>query len=64
MSREDDGNYLSEGGSDAEGAGFPEPGGEVVEFGWQDEKKPLTGRRKKTQQAAKKRAKAGTFGEP
>ena len=54
--------YASEPDTDGEGGEFPEAGAEVVEFGWQDERK-LSGRRKKTAQVAKKKAKAGTFGE-
>jgi hypothetical protein len=60
MSGEDEERYLSDGGeTDADDGGFPEPGGEVVEFGWDDDRK-VGGRRKKTLQ--KKKAKAGTFG--
>ena len=44
------------------GEDFPEAGGDVVEFGWQDERK-VSGRRKKMAASAKKKAKAGTFGE-
>lgn len=41
------------------------PGGEVVEFGWEDAApdKPLTGRRKKAKKEAQKKKKPGTFGE-
>lgn len=38
--------------------------GEVVEFGWEEERsdKPLTGRRKKAAQEQKKKNRSGTFG--
>jgi len=58
-SQSEDDNYISEG--DQGDADFPEAGADVVEFGWQDEKK-LSGRRRKQQQVAKKKSKAGTFG--
>jgi hypothetical protein len=40
-------------------------GGEVVEFGWEEEKsnKPLTGRRLKAAKEQKKKNRSGTFGE-
>lgn len=40
-------------------------GGEVVEFGWEEEgsNKPLTGRRLKAQKEQKKKNRSGTFGE-
>ena len=44
---------------------FPEAGNDdIVDFGWQDDAadKPLSGRRKKAAQAAKKKAKPGSFG--
>lgn len=62
MSSEDDGGYQSDGVTDDEQMGFPESrGGDTVDFGWDDTKK-LSGRRKKAQQAAKKKAKPGSFG--
>lgn len=61
-SDEDEG--VSEPENDYDNAEFP--GGDddvVVDFGWQDdEDKPLSGRRKKAHQAAKKKAKPGSFG--
>jgi len=61
QSESDAEQYGSDAEFDRDDADFPEAGGEVVEFGWQDERK-LTGRRKKAAQAAKKKTKAGTFG--
>ena len=59
----DDEDFASDVETDVEDGDFPETG-DTVDFGWQDEDgdKPLSGRRKKALQAAKKKAKPGTFG--
>ncbi len=61
--RLDDEDFISDVETDVEDGDFPEAG-DTVDFGWQDEDgdKPLSGRRKKAMQAAKKKAKPGTFG--
>jgi hypothetical protein len=41
-----------------------ESNGEVLEFGFQDEKKELGGRRLKAHKEQKKKMRPGTFGEP
>jgi ATP-dependent RNA helicase DDX54/DBP10 len=43
-----------------EDGAFPEAGGEVVDFGWEDGRE-VSGRRKKAAAAAKRRARPGTF---
>lgn len=63
MSSDQEAGYSSEDGSDQEFPGSHAEGKDTVEFGWNDEPKKLTGRRKKAQQAAKKKAKPGSFGE-
>lgn len=61
--RSDDEDFVSDVETDVEDGDFPEAG-DTVDFGWQDgdDDKPLSGRRKKAMQAAKKKAKPGTFG--
>lgn len=58
----DEDGYISDPYSDIDdNYNFPQDDDDVVEFGWQDERK-ISGRRKKAQQAAKKKAKPGSFG--
>jgi hypothetical protein len=61
MAPVDEDEFVSEPESDAEPSEFPDAEDDVADFGWADERK-VSGRRKKAQQAARKKAKAGSFG--